>query len=887
MKSSLLGNPHLHALEVAMRKLEITGAAGLNARLGGGPIRPVWSLLLALLALHGCMADDPLEPRHSASESMRASISDAEQGEVGTFPKAGVFQVAAGGQTEDLGGADDPAIWVHPTDRDLSLIIGAHKGVGGGVRVYTLGGTAIQFLMTGENNNVDLRYGFPLGGALVDLVSAGTQVDSTIRIYRVDPNERRLVEVGSVPVGMRPYGYAMYHSRATGEFYGFVSATSGVIKQYRFKDVGGTVEGELVRTIAVGGQVEGMVADDELGHIYLGEEDRGIWKYGAEPGAGTTRTLIDQTGTGGHLTADVEGLTLYYLRDGRGYLISSNQGANQFVIHRREGNNEYLATFTIPAGVTDAVTETDGIDVTNLGVSDAFPLGLFVAHDNSGDFTLVPWQNIANLIGLAIDTQGYDPRGGGGGGGECTAVASVEVSPASASVLEGSTLQLAAAAKDAAGNPLSGCTVTWSTTDASIAIVSASGRVTAVSETLIGSARQATITATTEGVSGNSEITVTDADPVANFTYTPAAPVVAQPVSFTDGSISPDGITSWSWDFDKDQTGSDDVSTTRNPVHMYEAPGAYTVVLTVQETDGDTHTVEKQVVVTGKPPVALYFSLGSSATVGGVSVANEDIVAFDGTVGFSVYFDGSDVGVSAFTLDAFTVISSTEILMSFTSSGSVPGAGSVDDSDIVKFTATSLGANTAGAFTLHFDASDVGLSNSDEDVDAVELLADGRLLVSTTGSFSVSGVSGADEDIIAFTPTSLGATTTGTWTLYFDGSDVELTSSDEDIDALAIDAGKVYLSTEGSFSVTGISGRDEDVFVFTPSSLGSTTQGTFASTLFFDGSQHGLGSLDITAIDLPAPPASPSAAAAFDRPVDLATSAATSTRAAPSRVSLR
>jgi hypothetical protein len=48
----------------------------------------------------------------------------------------------------------------------------------------------------------------------------------------------------------------------------------------------------------------------------------------------------------------------------------------------------------------------------------------------------------------------------------------------------------------------------------------------------------------------------------------------------------------------------------------------------------------------------------------------------------------------------------------------------------------------------------VGLSSSGEDVDAIELLADGHLLVSTTDSASVSGVSAKDEDLLEFTPTS-------------------------------------------------------------------------------------------------------------------------------------
>jgi myo-inositol-hexaphosphate 3-phosphohydrolase len=79
-----------------------------------------------------------------------------------------------------------------------------------------------------------------------------------------------------------------------------------------------------------------------------------------------------------------------------------------------EGNNDYLASFTIPAGVTDAVTATDGIDVTNAVLGGSFQLGMFVAHDDPSTYKLVPWDRIANAIGLAIDTQGYDARGRAG-----------------------------------------------------------------------------------------------------------------------------------------------------------------------------------------------------------------------------------------------------------------------------------------------------------------------------------------------------------------------------------------------------------------------------------------------------------------------------------------
>src|SRR5439155_653910 len=59
-------------------------------------------------------------------------------------------------------------------------------------------------------------------------------------------------------------------------------------------------------------------------------------------------------------------------------------------------------------------------------------------------------------------------------------VASVTVSPATATVQVGQTMQLAAAPKDANGNSLSGRTITWASGSTAVATVSASGFVTGV-----------------------------------------------------------------------------------------------------------------------------------------------------------------------------------------------------------------------------------------------------------------------------------------------------------------------------------------------------------------------------------------------------------------------
>lgn len=195
------------------------------------------------------------------------------------------------------------------------------------------------------------------------------------------------------------YGCCLYRSQKTGKLYYFVTSKTGEVEQWELFDNGGKVDAKSVRRFKVGTQLEGCVADDELGHIYIGEETVGIWKYGAEPESGDSRSQVDRAGSGGHLVADVEGLTIAYGKDGTGYLIASSQGNNSYVVYRREQNNAYVKTFTIAASVIDGVEDTDGIDVTTANLGPAFPLGLFVAQDGFNDkgnqnFKLVPFQSI-------------------------------------------------------------------------------------------------------------------------------------------------------------------------------------------------------------------------------------------------------------------------------------------------------------------------------------------------------------------------------------------------------------------------------------------------------------------------------------------------------------
>lgn len=298
--------------------------------------------------------------------------------------------------------ADDPAIWVDPTDPSRSAIIGTDKD--GGLAVYDLDGKQLQYLPDGELNNVDLRTGFPLGGAEVTLVTAGDRGRNTIAVYTLDPATRQLHNVAARPLeaGVAIYGSCMYRSRASQKTYFFATSEEGDIEQWELFDAGGKVDGRAVRTLRPDSdKSEGCVADDGLGRLYVGEEERGIWRYDAEPEAGDRRTAVDSTGNG-HLVADVEGLAIVKGPDGGGWLVASSQGDSSFVLYERDGGNEFIRRFRVGGtGGVDGVEETDGIDATAADLGGRFAGGVFVAQDGSNpggnqNYKLVPWASIVS-----------------------------------------------------------------------------------------------------------------------------------------------------------------------------------------------------------------------------------------------------------------------------------------------------------------------------------------------------------------------------------------------------------------------------------------------------------------------------------------------------------
>jgi 3-phytase len=361
--------------------------------------RHLWVVAVAAAVVAGCGDDVNSRPLSGGVGEGRSGGAVAAQGAV-----AAVVETEPVPSADDA--ADDPAIWVDEEQPARSAVIGTDKDAG--IAVYDLEGRELQYRRDGELNNVDLRSGFSLGGDETTLVAAGNQSDNSIALYRFDRRTRTLEDVAArrIEVGIATYGSCMYRSPETGRFYYFVNSKQGQVEQWELIADGDRVDARRVRELSLGSQTEGCVADDDLGRLYVGEEQVGIWRFDAEPGGDVDPTEVDTTGDGGHLTADVEGLAIAY--DGGegdgGYLVASSQGDNSFALYRREGSNDYVGSFAIGDGEVDGVEETDGLDVTSADLGGRFSGGLLVVQDGSNgganqNYKLVAWDDVVGPDG--------------------------------------------------------------------------------------------------------------------------------------------------------------------------------------------------------------------------------------------------------------------------------------------------------------------------------------------------------------------------------------------------------------------------------------------------------------------------------------------------------
>lgn len=258
------------------------------------------------------------------------------------------------------------------------------------------------------------------------------------------------------------------------------------------------------------------------------------------------------------------------------------------------------------------------------------------------------------------------------------------------------------------------------------------------------------------------------------------------------------------------------------------------------------------------PTTGILFSLKRNTTVAGQAMQKYDVWHLDTVTGiYSQVFNAANLFAAPKNIDAIALMDDGSLLISWLVATSVPclfggpNGDLVEPADVVKFVPYQWGSGTFGHFEFYFDGSDVGLDTTSENTDGLALDGSGNLLISVNGGLNVPGLTGLDEDVVLFTPTSLGKNTAGTWSMFLKGvdNDVRLGGLTEDVDAIDFDLAlnMLYLSTEGDYIVpVGLSGQNDDILAFAGTVWGSNPSGTFSQV--FDGAAFSLNPEDIDAL---------------------------------------
>jgi len=299
--------------------------------------------------------------------------------------------------------ADDPAVWLRGSQADPALVLGSNKRRG--LNLYGLDGRETQSIEVGRLNNVDVR---PLPGG--DAVAVGSnRTTNSIDVFLLDGATGRAQRLAgsSVATGLDEV-YGICIGKAGDErFHVFVNDKDGRYQQWALQRTGpAAFSARLAREFRLEGQPEGCVVDEATGHVYVGEEPRGIWRAPLDPAAPWSPELIDSV-DGPALVADVEGLAIYSPAEGPRYLLASSQGDNSYAVYCLAEEVRYLVSFRVADNEADGIDgteETDGIDAVAADLGPRYPRGIFVAQDGinegarSQNFKIVDWRRIERLI---------------------------------------------------------------------------------------------------------------------------------------------------------------------------------------------------------------------------------------------------------------------------------------------------------------------------------------------------------------------------------------------------------------------------------------------------------------------------------------------------------
>jgi len=166
----------------------------------------------------------------------------------------------------------------------------------------------------------------------------------------------------------------------------------------------------------------------------------------------------------------------------------------------------------------------------------------------------------------------------------------------------------------------------------------------------------------------------------------------------------------------------------------------------------------------------IILSTADTATLGGLSFEDGDLIEYNPTTGTATLFFSESLFVGDENIDAVHILDSGNIILSIHENNGRLGGMNFGYGDLIEYNPTSDIA------TMFLDGS---LFSSKADIDAAYILANDNIILSTVDAATLGGLSFVDGDLVEYNPT------TDIATLYFNEG---LFSDDADVDAVYVTA---------------------------------------------------------------------------------------------------
>jgi 3-phytase len=289
--------------------------------------------------------------------------------------------------------ADDICIWVTNSIDVPIYVVGTDKKRG--LEIYNQKGQRVFDAPFGRINNIDI-WDSPKGPVIVGTNRSFNSLD----FYKLNTNDNGSLELlNRYETGLSDvYGVSFYLKSQTKPEV-FLSDKKGRVKRYLVEMIDDFVSVKPLGDFKFRSTVEGIEGDPYYRRVYIAEEDKGLWyiDFSEEKPRRIKVLKTDKK----ILVADLEGLALADLGNGKGYLIQSVQGNNSYALINRETLTLH-AIFKIKSkDKIDGAEETDGLEVST---HPRFPVLIVQDGFNTGENQNFKWVNWNDILEKSNNT---------------------------------------------------------------------------------------------------------------------------------------------------------------------------------------------------------------------------------------------------------------------------------------------------------------------------------------------------------------------------------------------------------------------------------------------------------------------------------------------------